>query len=579
MRFGFCFCGFLAFLVGCTKTETPTTTSSPTSAVGTQAAVGPAWFEEITTESGVQALYRNGEEAGHLGILESLGGGIGVIDYDRDGLYDLLIPEGGGYEGKTITGRPTKLFRNLGGLKFEDVTAKVLPQATSIYSHGIAVTDYDQDGYPDFLVTGWSGVLLFHNEADGAGRKFVDRTAGAGLGAFHWAVSAAWGDLDGDGLPDLYVSQYGDWDILKNNPPCTYSKGIPDVCPPHQFKALRHRAFKNLGGGKFADISDAMKLRSDGHGLGVLMADFNGDGKPDVYACNDTDENHFYVNRTAAGKLAFEEKGLISGCARDDRGGKNGSMGIDAADYNHSGKASLFVTNYENELHALYHNDSTPGSEFFRFTTRVAGLSSIGQVWVGWGTGFADFDLDGHEDLHISNGHVIRHPQGKSPRLQSSVLFKNDGQGKFVDLSGQGGAYYQKAHESRGAGFVDLDNDGKPDLVISRVNAPVAVLRTVAPSVGRHWVGLELIGVKNRDLVGTRVVVTAGGVKHTRFVKGGGSFACTNDPRLVIGVGASEKIDSVQVYWSWKDQPTTIPTPALDRYTKIHETPWITYSN
>jgi len=554
------------------------TSNAPPTSAATQAPLpeptGPAWFEDVTAPSGISFTYRNGEEAEQFAILESLGGGVGLIDFDRDGLLDVVLPGGGEFAWPKVVGHGPKCFRNLGGMKFQDVTDAVGLGAIRLYAHGAAVADYDLDGFPDFVLTGWGRVHLFHNEVKpGGGRHFVEVGEKAGFKEQLWASSAGWGDLDGDGRPELYVCQYGDWDPIRNHPTnCAYAEGTRDVCPPQQFKPLPHRLFRNKSDGTFEDISAAVKLRKDGHGLGVLLVDLNNDQLPDVYVCNDTDENHLYINRTKpGGPIVLEERGLPAGAARDDGGRNNGSMGIDAADYDGSGRASVFVTNYENELHALYRNDSKPGSEFFRYATRSAGLSSIGQTWVGWGTTFCDFNQDGWEDIVILNGHAIRKPKGKTPRLQPPVLFVNQGKGMFADGSAQAGAFFQERHNSRGVGFGDFDNDGAVDFLVVRQNAPAALVRNIVPKGGTHWLGLELVGKGNRDLAGSRVVVTAGGRTMTRFVKGGGSYASSADRRLVFGLGAADRIDKLEVYWRGGTGPAVVPVPVADRYHRVAE--------
>src|SRR4051794_28332032 len=277
---------------------------------------GPDWFEEITAASGIHFTYTNGEkDANHLSILESLGGGVGLIDYDGDGLLDVFLPGGGGFEGpdkKTIVGFPSKLYRNLGGGKFRDVTAeagldKLAGGRPWFYTHGVAVADYDRDGWPDLLVTGWGAVALFHNvPADPAdpkkGRRFEDVTAKAGLDqGITWTTSAAFADLDGDGSPDLYLCQYVDWSWA-NNPPCTYDGKTPDVCPPKNFSGLPHKVFRNDGKGGFVDATAEAGLDPGGpnrsKGLGVLIVDVDGDGKPDIYVANDTVDNFLYLNKS-----------------------------------------------------------------------------------------------------------------------------------------------------------------------------------------------------------------------------------------------------------------------------------------
>ncbi len=576
---------------------------------------GPPFFEDVTDASGVKFTYRNGEEASHYAILESLGGGLALFDYDGDGLLDLFVTGGGYYDGpdkKQIKGHPCKLFKNLGKVRFRDVTAEAGLERTWFYTHGAAVGDFDRDGWPDLLVTGWHRMALFHNEPvdpkdPSKGRKLVEVTEKAGLPSGLWTTSAAWGDLDGDGYPDLYVCQYADWGFtppLLHPPFCTYDGHTRDVCPPKQFHGLPHKLFRNNGKGGFTDVSNEAGLRVPrppedfarlleaglskeavenlqradkdtrtgwGKGLGVLMVDVNGDGKPDIYVANDTVDNFLYMNRTRkVGRVLFEEKGMETGTACDGDGTANGSMGLDAGDPFGLGRPSIWVTNYENELHALYKNDCTEGREYFLFVTKPSGLAAGGQDTVGWGTGFLDLDHHGWEDLVFTTGHAIRHPP-KIPRAQRSGLFRNTGQGKFTDIRSRGGSYFQSQHVGRGVVLGDLDNDGKIDLVISHMNEPIAILRNVADTGANHWLGVELARPANADVVGARVVIETGGRQQTRFAKGGSSYASSGDRRHVFGLGPNKGEDlKLKVVWpSGKEQAYKIP--AVDRYWRLVE--------
>ncbi len=540
--------------------------------------VGPVLFEDVTAASGIDFTYRNGEEANHYAIIETLGGGVALFDYDNDGLLDIFISGGGSFDGKKILGRPGKLYRNLGGLKFEDVSAKVGLDGPLQYSQGVSAFDYDNDGWCDLLVSGYNRLILFRNEPDGkGGRRFVDVTAKAGLTDNLWSSSTAWGDLNGDGFPDVYVCHYGNWGFDGTGPDgqpyrhqtdCTYVDNVRDICQPAKFAPLPHTVYLNKGDGTFADVSDKFvrridsttkaatvgRVRTDGHGIGVTLVDVNNDGRPDVYVANDTDENYLYMNRgdkygRGAAAVA-EEIGMLAGVARDGRGGANGSMGVAVADFDRTGRASILVTNYESELPALYQNRTAePARPRFVYATEATGLGALNGVYVSWGTGFADFDLDGWEDIVIVNGHAIRHPH-KAERKQLPQLLLNDRAGKFLVRSPQGGTYFAAPHNARGTAIGDLDNDGRPDLVIVGHNEPVAVLRNVAPTDGKHWVGLTLVGATPRDLVGSRVVVETAAGKQTRFVKGGASYGSTDDPRLLFGLGADDKIVKCTVHWS-----------------------------
>jgi enediyne biosynthesis protein E4 len=512
---------------------------------------GQPWFRDMTASANVDFTYRNGEEADQFTILETVGGGVAMIDFDGDGLLDLFFTGGGYLDGKQIKGHPCKLYKNLGNWKFRDVTAEAGLDKIDFYTHGVAVADYDKDGWPDLLVTGYGQVALFHNEPSPSGRRFVNVTAKAGLTDTSWSTSAGFADLTGSGYPDLYICHYLNWSFA-NNPVCKGHGSVDrDVCPPQRFKPLIHALYRNNGDGTFRDVTKEQQLRADGSGLGVVLADFNGDGRPGIYVANDATNNHLYLNR--GGKL--EEKGLIAGVAVDEHGMYNGSMGVDVADYDGSGRASLFVTNYQGEVHSLYQN---LGKERFAYQSPIAGFAALGRHYVGFGTAFLDVDNDGWEDLFIANGHVLRKPLGSTLKQKQLLLRNIESRGRrvFQDYSRRGGAYFATPAVARGIAVGDLDNDGWPDVVISNTNSPAVLLRNEA-SAGNpaRWLGIKLVGRDNRDVTGTTLVLEGSSRRWTRFVKGGGSYLSSSDRRILFGLGTTENFKRLTVKWSWgKDQ-------------------------
>lgn len=587
-RFGLFLCLVVALLfVGCNPPTPPAVEPTSSAPDRTESVVGPPLFEDNTARSNIDFTYRNGEDtADHFSILESLGGGAGLIDYDGDGLLDVFLPGGGRFEGvnkRSIVGAPCKLFRNLGGGQFQDRTSaagleKLASGRPWFYSHGVAVADFDRDGWPDLLVTGYGGVALFRNvpvdAARPAGeRRFEDITEKAGLATgITWATSAAFADLDGDGYPDLYLCQYVNWS-WSNHPSCHYDGKTSDVCPPREFSGLTHKLYRNTAKGGFADVSSEAGLVPGGptqsKGMGVAIADLDQDGKPDIYVANDTVDNFLYLNKSRPGSLRFEERGLVSGVARDDRGNANGSMGIDIGDPERMGKPAIWVTNYENELHALYRNESTSGHPFFQFRTTSAGIGAIGQRFVGWGTAFLDADLDGWEDLYIANGHAIRQPAGMhSSRRQRPVFLANQSGKLFADASARIGEYGKAPRLARGIAVGDLDNDGRPDLVISHLNEPVAVLRGIGGR-DQHWIGVRLEGRDRACTVGARVIWESAGMRQSRFAKAGCSYASSGDRRHLFGLGADQE---GRLIVAWPDgSEQTFEKLAVDRYYRIRQ--------
>jgi len=484
-------------------------------------------FVERAAELGIDATYRHGGESGHCSILESLGGGVGWLDFDRDGWLDLLATGGGAITAeRRILGLPCALFRSRDGRSFRPVADRAGVADPTLYSHGIAVGDHDNDGFPDFIVTGYGVPQFWRNMGDGS---FVAAPPPGGDDG-RWSSSAGWGDVDGDGVLDLYLARYVDWSFA-NHPLCPGPGGVCDICPPREFEGLPDSLYLANGDGTFREASATAGLRSDGKGLGVLLADVDVDGDVDIYVANDNTDNFLYVND---GRGHLLENGLVSGTALDDQGIPNGSMGVDLCDFNRDGLPDLWVTNYEREWFALYRNE---GRGNFLHVSRRYGITDIGGMFVGFGTACDDFDADGWVDITVTNGHVIKFPDA-SPLLQEPVFLRFDGD-RFRRSTATAGSYFATPHMGRGLATGDLDRDGDLDLAISHAEAPVAILENRFPQRGRSIL-VHLVGtVSNRDAVGARLeVLAAEGPPQLLQVTGGGSYLSHGDRRLHVVVPA-----------------------------------------
>ncbi len=517
---------------GSTKASEPETTRTVPSI---------ADFVDMAPKAGINFVYRNGEESNHFAILESLGGGVGMIDFDNDGDVDLFVPGGGRYESeKKTTGLSPGLFRNLGDWRFVEVSDAARVTMAPWYSHGAAVTDFNNDGFSDVLITGYGGLLFFQNQGDGS---YVEIARESGLTDSQWSTSAACGDVDGDGNPEIYVAHYVNWSP-DNNPFCEGPKpGLREVCPPRRFEPIQDIIYHNNGDSTFSDFTEKLQLRNDGKGLGVVMADIDLDGHVDVYVANDTVPNFLYRNN---GDGTLEDAATRSGTSLSDSGMPEGSMGVDVGDYNLDGRPDIWVSNFERESISLYRND---GNFVFQHVSRSTGITAVGGLAVGWGTVFLDFDRDGDEDVFVSNGHVIRYPTN-APLRQAPLLFQNEQGSRFYNVASEAGEYLQTPHMGRGVACGDLDNDGDQDLVVSCTNEPLVVLANNSGT--NHSLVIRLIGTtSNRDAVGAYVKVRATSEQQEllRMVKGGGSYASSNDSRLFFGVGTATDVSSVEVHW------------------------------
>lgn len=497
-------------------------------------------FRDQLTHGEIPSAYSNGQEAGFAAILESMGGGAAVLDYDLDARDDLCFAGGGRLSRKQqIEGLTTRLYRNQSHWDFADVTSSSNLEFDGHYSHGVIAADYDSDGFPDLLITGYGGLTLWRNQGDGT---FQDVTAVSELTDSLWSCSAGWGDLNGDGILDLYVAHYVNWSF-QNHPRCSVPNQIdPEVCPPRSFDGLPDVLYLGNGDGSFRDASQASRLRSDGKGLGVLICDLDSDGDLDIYVANDTVQNFLYENQ---GTGIFEEVSVTSAAAFNDRGNPDGSMGIEILDYNQDGQFDIWVTNYETEDCALYENCR---QMIFNHVSQQTGLARIGGVHVSWGTCCFDMDCDGDEDIFVTNGHVSRFPLNSQIR-QRPFLCENLQGKQFISAKSPTSEYLQAHHMGRGAAMGDFDGDGLMDLVISHIHAPPAVLKNVSDQPG-HWLKLELTGVRSpRDAVGTIVRVTTSAGSYVRQWRGGGSYASTNSRQLHFGLGSAETIEEIAIRW------------------------------
>jgi len=534
---------------------------------------GPALFADVTKASGIDFTPRNGEEANLYTILESLGCGVGLLDYDRDGRLDVFLTGGGYFENEEVKGLPNRLYHNDGDWRFHDVTASVGLDVPLFYGHGCIVADYDADGWPDLLVTGYGRLALYRNSS---GSRFEETTETAGLAVdkpdLHWSTSAAWADLNGDGLLDLFVGHYVDWSSTENKPCHGDGPGAPrDVCPPFEFEPLTQQLFLAAGDGTFREVSESAGIRL-GKALGALAVDVNDDALPDVYVTNDALDNHLYLNE---GEGRLREVGLSVGVALGEMAEVEGSMGVDAADLDGDGWFSLFVANYQGQQHAFYRNR---GDGLFDHASSRATIAAIGRNFVGWGVCFVDFDLDGDEDLVIANGHVMRHSPPPQSLAQRAVLFENLGRRdpargvfQFRDVGRSGGEYFEQLHRGRGVAVGDLDDDGRPDMVVSHVNEPVALLRNQIRN-HHHWLGIELQGDRPRDPIGARLVLHIAGRNLVRTIKSGAGYLSTSDRRIVFGLGGNTEVERLTVRWpSGSSQSWEGNTLPVDRYVRLAE--------
>ncbi len=502
---------------------------------------------DITAPAGIRFKHLAAPEKKY--IVESMSGGVLIVDYDRDGWPDIYFTNSPTVE-MALKGEKARgaLYHNNHDGTFTDVTDKA-GIASPCFAMGGAVGDYNNDGWPDLYITCLGGNVLYRNNGDGT---FTDVTKQAGVADGRWSTGAAFADFDGDGYVDLMVSNYVDFKLndlpgFGKSPTCKF-RGIDVQCGPRGLKGGGDSLFHNNGDGTFTEISKAAGVDDAPgyYGLGVIWSDFGNTGRPDIYVANDSTPNYLYRN---AGHGKFDDIGLESGTAVSGDGSEQGSMGVAVADYNHTGRFSIYVTNFADEFNTLYRND---GSWNFTDVSYDSGLALASLPYVKWGTAFVDLDNDGWADLFSVNGHVYPQvdttPSGARYREPENLLM-NEKVGTFCDAGTLAGPAIREPRVSRGLATADLDNDGNVDFVVENLDGSPTVLHNNGIP-GTHWVSFELAGTKsNRLALGARIKVTAGGMTQIDEVRSGGSYLSQNDLRVHFGLGKAEKIDSVEVRW------------------------------
>ncbi|HJT66050.1 MAG TPA: CRTAC1 family protein [Pyrinomonadaceae bacterium] len=507
-------------------------------------------FTDITAQAGITFKHVASPEKKY--IVESMSGGVAMFDYDNDGDLDLFLVNSLTVDLVKTKGKTkSQLYRNDGGGKFTEVAEKAGVSDVG-WGMGVAVGDYNNDGFDDIYVTCLGPDHLFKNNGNGT---FTDVTDKAGVSDPRWSTGASFLDYDHDGNLDLFVSNYVDFDInhlpeFGQGQTCTY-KSIPVQCGPRGLKGAGDSLFHNNGDGTFTEVSKKAGVSDpEGfYGLGVLTGDFDGDGWVDIFVANDSTPNFHYRNN---GDGTFKEIGFTAGTAVNENGSEQGSMGVTAGDYDHDGRLDIFITNFADEYNTLYHNDA-PNS--FTDVAYAAKVAAVSLPHVGWGTKFFDYDNDGWVDLLVVNGHVYPQlPNYRQPRL----FHRNNRDGTFTDITSQFGSVFTELHASRGVAFGDIDNDGDVDLLITDLDGPPQLLRNDNGNANNSIL-IKTVGVKsNRDGIGARVKVVAGDLTQIDEVRSGDSYISQSDMRLHFGLEKRTKIDLIEVRW---------PSGTVDRIT------------
>jgi hypothetical protein len=499
------------------------------------AAAPPVQFIDVTQQAGIKFTHNSGR-AGKRYLPETMGSGVAFIDLDGDGWPDILLLNSKDWTPRGRKSLPA-LYRNNKNGTFTDITAGS-GLDVEMYAMGVAVGDFDNDGHEDVYITALEGDRLFRNVGGG---KFRDVTAASGIRNANFGTSAAWFDFDRDGKLDLFVANYVQWNP-KIDLWCSLDGATKSYCTPESYKGVSSKLYRNLGGGKFADVTAQAKLADPtSKSLGIAVLDYNNDGWPDLFVANDTQPNKLYRNNRNG---TFTEEAVAAGVAYGEDGVARGAMGADAADYDRSGRAHLLIGNFSNQMLGLYHNEGTGlfVDEAPRSTVGRASLLSL-----SFGVFFFDYDLDGFPDIFAANGHLdeeIGRVQPKIQYRQLPLLFHNVGNGKFENVPA-----FSKPLVARGAAYADFDHDGDLDVVIATNHGPAVLYRNDGGN-RNHWLNVRLTGDKsNRSAIGAVVRIETASGKQWQTVHSGSSYCSESDRALVFGLGAAATVKSLEIEW------------------------------